>query len=98
MRERGIDIAGRRTKHLDDFVEQRFDYVVTLCDRVREMCPEFPGPSTAIHWSVPDPSSEGDSNRTSYPAFRRTAEELATRIRFLIRLIDEPVASSRKGK
>ena len=43
MREHGIDMAGRRSKHLEEFAGQRFDYVITLCDRVREVCPEFPG-------------------------------------------------------
>ena len=43
MREHGIDISGRRAKHLDTFAGQRFDYVITLCDRVREVCPEFGG-------------------------------------------------------
>ena len=42
MRERGIDLAGRRSKHVDEFAGQRFDYVISLCDRVREVCPEFP--------------------------------------------------------
>src|SRR4029077_19064219 len=42
MSERGIDIAGRRTKHLDEFTAEQFDYVISLCDRVREVCPEFP--------------------------------------------------------
>ncbi len=98
MRERGIDIAGRRTKHLDEFVDQPFDYVVTLCDRVREICPEFPGPSVAMHWSIADPSGGGSSNRSTYPEFRRTAADLATRIRFLVRLIAEPVLSSQKEK
>src|SRR5206468_12071628 len=43
MRERGIDLAGRRSKHLSEFAGQRFEYVISLCDRVREVCPEFPG-------------------------------------------------------
>src|SRR5918995_5612533 len=43
MRERGIDIAGRCSKHLSEFAGERFDYVISLCDRVREVCPEFPG-------------------------------------------------------
>ena len=98
MRERGIDITGRRTKHLEEFVDQRFDYVVTLCDRVREICPEFPGPSVAIHWSIADPSGAGDSNRTTYPEFRRSADDLATRIRFLVWRMAEPVLSSRKER
>ena len=57
MRERGIDLAGRRSKHLDEFAGRRFDYVISLCDRVREVCPEFPGTPQAIHWSIPDPAA-----------------------------------------
>jgi protein-tyrosine-phosphatase len=88
MRERGIDIEGRRSKHLSEFAGQRFDYVVSLCDRVREVCPEFPGHPDLIHWSVPDPAREGDSDEETYPAFQRTAEELAGRIPFLLELIE----------
>ena len=88
LAERGIDIAGRRSKHLDEFTDQRFDYVVSLCDRVREICPEFPGHPDLIHWSVPDPAREGDGDGQTYPAFERTAEELATRIAFLLELIE----------
>jgi ArsR family transcriptional regulator, arsenate/arsenite/antimonite-responsive transcriptional repressor / arsenate reductase (thioredoxin) len=80
MREHvGVDIAGQRVKHLGEFTRQRFDYVISLCDRLREVCPEFPGPPELIHWSIPDPAAEGD-----YPAFERTAAELDTRVRFLI--------------
>jgi ArsR family transcriptional regulator, arsenate/arsenite/antimonite-responsive transcriptional repressor / arsenate reductase (thioredoxin) len=88
LTEHGIDIAGRRSKHLDEFAGRRFDYVVSLCDRVREVCPEFPGHPDLIHWSIPEPAREGNSNRQSYPAFVRTADELATRIKFLLELIE----------
>lgn len=88
MREHGIDIADRRSKHLDEFAHERFAYVISLCDRVREVCPEFPGHPDLIHWSIPDPARAGDSDAETYPAFRRTADELGTRIRFLLALID----------
>jgi protein-tyrosine-phosphatase/DNA-binding transcriptional ArsR family regulator len=88
MRERGIDIAGWRSKQLGEFTEQRFDYVITLCDRVREVCPEFPDGPDRIHWSMPDPAREGGSDAQTYAAFQRTAAELATRIPFLLELID----------
>jgi protein-tyrosine-phosphatase/DNA-binding transcriptional ArsR family regulator len=58
MRERGIDLGGRRSKHLSEFSGQRFDLVISLCDRVREVCPEFPGTPQAIHWSIRDPAPE----------------------------------------
>jgi protein-tyrosine-phosphatase/DNA-binding transcriptional ArsR family regulator len=83
MREHGLDIGGCRAKHLDTFAGQRFGYVISLCDRVREVCPEFPGHPQMIHWSIADPSGEG------YPAFRRVAAELRTRIGFLLGLIGQ---------
>jgi len=88
MRERGIEIGGWSSKDLGTFREQRFDYVVSLCDRVREVCPEFPGHPDMIHWSIADPAREGDTDEETYPAFQRTADQLEARIRFLIRLID----------
>ena len=82
MRKRGIDISGNRTKHLDEFVSQRFDQVITLCDRVREVCPEFPSHRERVHWSVPDPAQAGPTNRESYPAFEATAAELGRALGF----------------
>ena len=67
---------------------QRFDTVITLCDRVREVCPEFPSRPELVHWSVPDPALEGPTDRASYPAFERTAAELETRIGFRLPLLD----------
>ncbi len=84
MRARGVDLAGRRSKHLSEFSRERFDYVISLCDRVREVCPEFPGGPELVHWSIPDPAREPGSNEETLPAFERTADELATRIDFLI--------------
>lgn len=83
----GLDISARRTKHLDEFRTQRFDAVITLCDRVREVCPEFPAGPELVHWSVPDPALEGATARACYPAFKRTAAELEVRIGFLLPLL-----------
>jgi ArsR family transcriptional regulator, arsenate/arsenite/antimonite-responsive transcriptional repressor / arsenate reductase (thioredoxin) len=84
MAERGIDISGCKTKHLDRFTQTRFDRVVTLCDKVREICPELPGSPVNAHWSMPDPAASGDTDDASYPAFVRTADELETRIHLLL--------------
>jgi protein-tyrosine-phosphatase len=89
MTKRGIDISGNRTKHLNEYLSRRFDFVITLCDRVREVCPEFPSHPNMVHWSVPDPALEGSDDRASYPAFERTATELETRIGFLLHLLAE---------
>jgi len=95
MRERGIDLAGRRSKHLSELVGERFDYVISLCDRVREACPEFPGGPELIHWSIPDPAREPGGDEETLPAFERTAAELATRIGFLIQAIEQTTTSQR---
>ena len=83
MRERGIDISGARSKHLSVFATDRFDHVVSLCDRVREVCPEFPGSPDTAHWSVPDPAGEPDGSR----AFARVADELTERIAFFVHVL-----------
>ena len=90
MKKRGIDISTNRTKHLDELLSQPFDFVITLCDRVREVCPEFPAHPDLVHWSVADPALEGPSDRAILRAFERTARELETRIGFLLHLLDVP--------
>ena len=89
MRERGLELAGRRSKHLSEFTSRRFDYVISLCDRVREVCPEFPGTPHAIHWSIRDPAREPGTDEQTLPAFERTAAELETRIGFLLAAIEQ---------
>jgi len=84
MAGRGIDISDRAPKHLDAFAETRFDYVISLCDRVREVCPDFLGGPRAIHWSIADPAAEPVDPQAPDAAYERTASELETRIRFLL--------------
>jgi len=76
LAERGIDISEHKTKHLDRFARTRFDRVVTLCDKVREICPEFPGAPIATHWSMADPAA----SEAGYSAFVQIADELETRL------------------
>jgi protein-tyrosine-phosphatase len=85
--EHGIDLSGRAAQHLDVYTGQRFDAVISLCDRVREVCPELPGPPETIHWSLPNPAVRDLDDHASYPAFRRTAAELASRVGFLLAAI-----------
>lgn len=89
LAERGIDISGRRSKQLSQFEGQHFDVVVTLCDRVREACPEFFSRADAIHWSIEDPSLATGDNRATYPVFCALAAELESRIGFLNALIHQ---------
>ncbi len=84
--EYGLDLASHASKHLDVFADQGFDWVISLCDRVREVCPELPGRPETIHWSIANPAT-GDSDDITYPLFQQTAAELATRIEFLLAVL-----------
>jgi protein-tyrosine-phosphatase/DNA-binding transcriptional ArsR family regulator len=86
--EHGLELSGRVAKHLDTFAGQRFDFVISLCDRVREVCPELPGHPATVHWSMANPAT-GDADDATYPLFRRAADELVTRIGFLLALLGE---------
>jgi len=87
--EHGIDLSGHASKHLDVFADQHFDCVISLCDRLREVCPEFPGRPETIHWSIPNPAVGDGADEASYPAFQRTAAELETRIGFLLAALSD---------
>jgi arsenate reductase len=88
MAEKEIDISGQRSKHLDEFAGQAFDSVITVCDNARESCPVFPGAPEKIHWSIPDPSAVEGDEATRARAFRVASDELMTRIRYLLSLMD----------
>jgi protein-tyrosine-phosphatase/DNA-binding transcriptional ArsR family regulator len=90
MARRGIDIASNEPTHLDRFARTRFDRVITLCDKVREICPEFPGGPLVSHWSLADPSADG-----TYEAFDDTANELENRIDLLMIELAQPNERSR---
>ena len=86
MDEMNIDISAQRSKHLEEYLGQSFDFVITVCDRARESCPIFPGDPERIHWSFPDPAAvEGEE--AQHQAFSRTAQELTGRLRFLLSVI-----------
>ena len=89
MAERGLDISGQRSKHLEELVGEDFDYVVTVCDNARESCPVFPGDPERIHWSIPDPSAVEGEEKKRREAFKRAADELTTRIRYLLSLLEK---------
>jgi protein-tyrosine-phosphatase len=70
---------------MDAFIGQHFDYVITVCDRVRETCPVFPGDPTRIHWSLPDPVAVQDEEEQRR-VFEQVRRELLTRVRYLLSL------------
>lgn len=93
----GLDLTHQASKHLDVFADQAFDWVVSLCDRVREVCPPFPDHPETVHWSIPNPAT-GEPDDVTYPLFQQTAAELTTRVRFLLaQLAGRTSASSSQG-
>ncbi|MEX1152770.1 helix-turn-helix domain-containing protein [Parvibaculum sp.] len=95
--EYDLDIAGYTSKHLDAFADQRFDRVISLCDRVREVCPPFPGHPETIHWSIANPAT-GETDDVIYPLFQQTAAEIATRIEFLLATLADRTPSPKKPR
>ncbi len=81
MQERGLDISPHRSKHLDEFRSQPFDYVITVCDNAAESCPVFPGPAQRIHWSFPDPAGVKGDEATRLQAFRQIRNALEAQLR-----------------
>ena len=85
--EYGIDIAGQHPRHLDTLTDRRFDYVISLCDKVREVCPSFPDQPRLIHWSIPDPATADSGDPDNHAVFRRTAAAINTRIHYLLSVL-----------
>jgi arsenate reductase len=81
MNEIGIDISGHRSKSVEEFTRQKFDYVITVCDHARELCPVFPGETKHLHWSIDDSATEQGSEEERKMAFRKIRDELHERIR-----------------
>jgi arsenate reductase len=81
MREIGVDISNQRSKTLDEFDGQTFDYVITVCDRANETCPVFPSDTQRIHWSFDDPSAATGTDEQRLRAFRNVREGIQQRLR-----------------
>ena len=81
MREIGIDISGQRSKSVDGFSAQEFDYVITVCDNANERCPVFPGKTQRIHWSFEDPAAAQGDEATQLKVFRRVRDEISKRLK-----------------
>ena len=76
MKEVGIDITSHRSKHLDEFAGQDFDYVLTVCDNAKESCPVFFGKATRLHHGFNDPAAVEGSDEKRLGAFRKVRDEL----------------------
>ena len=91
MSEIDIDISAHRSKSLDEFAGQSFDYVITVCDNANQNCPVFPAATQRIHWSVEDPAAVAGNEQTILEAFRSARDDLRKR---LSKFIEETKKSS----
>jgi arsenate reductase len=81
MRESGIDIAGQRSKHVDELAKEDFLFVITVCDVAHEQCPVFPGALYQLHWSFDDPAGATGSEEERLAVFRRVRDEIEEQVR-----------------
>ena len=80
MKEAGIDISSHTSKSVDQFVDQEFDYVITVCDNANELCPVFPGKTTRIHWSFEDPAQAEGNLEERLEVFRSVREKIREKL------------------
>ena len=88
MAKHRIDIAGHRSKSMDELTNQPFDYVITVCDNASESCPVFPGAPERIHWSIADPTAVQGTKSERRAAFESAANDLIVRIRYLLVFVE----------
>lgn len=81
MREVGVDMAQHRSKSVQEYQRQHFDYVITVCDRAKESCPLWPGTSAVMHWSFEDPASPSGTEETRRAMFRKIRDQIGDRIK-----------------
>jgi arsenate reductase len=81
MSELGIDLSGHRSKSVDEFAGQEFDYLITVCDNANEACPVFPGRTKRLHWPFEDPAGVIGSLEERQTAFRRVRDQIHAKIR-----------------
>ena len=80
MEEVRVDISGQKSKTLDRYLEELFDYVITVCDEANEACPFFPGAKNRLHWSLEDPSQAEGSEDERLAVFQRVRDQIRARI------------------
>jgi arsenate reductase len=84
LAEAGIDWSGARSKSVTEYLGQRFDYVITVCDRARQTCPVFPGRHERLHWDIEDPVAVEGPDDQKLAAFRATRTDIEDQVRAFV--------------
>jgi len=88
LEEAGIPAGGLTSKSVNNFLGERFDYVITVCDDARGACPIFPGVAESMHWSYPDPAKVDGTEEERLAAFRAVLTGIGARIHQFLPLAD----------
>jgi arsenate reductase len=97
MREVGIDISTQRSKSIDEFSGQEFDYVITVCDNANQRCPVFPGKTRRIHWSFEDPAAASGDAEQQLEVFRRVRGQIQGKLKLFTGTAGVPPANAPPG-
>lgn len=84
MQEIGVDISKQKSKSVELFLKQEFDYIITVCDQAKESCPNFPGETKKIHWSFKDPAIASGDEDEKMKVFRKVRDQIAEKIKGFI--------------
>ena len=84
MKEKGIDIWDQESKNLDQFINSKFGYVITVCDNAKESCPLFPGKAKTIHWNFEDPADVKGGIEDKLFAFRKVRDKIEEKVKEFI--------------
>lgn len=80
MKEDGVDISHHTSKNVEQFIGQKFDYIITVCDNANEHCPIFPGQAERIHWSFEDPAAAKGTDTEIMDKFRKVRDQIKSQI------------------
>jgi len=96
LADAGIDASWARSKSVSEFLGQRFDYVITVCDQAREACPVFPGASESLHWGYEDPAEATGTEEERLRVFRRVFAAMGERIQQFVPIATKAAAEARQ--
>jgi arsenate reductase len=92
--EAGIDASWARSKSVNEFLDERFDYVITVCDQARQVCPVFPGVHESLHWGYEDPAEATGTEEERLAVFRRVFTQMGERVRQFATLAERQRATA----
>ena len=85
MAELGVDISNHKSQSIDEFLDQNFDYVITVCDSARETCPVFPNSNQSLHWSFEDPAEATGTEEQVMQVFRKVRGQIREKIQMFVK-------------